>query len=302
MKENLLRMTFVLVFFPFVLKAYSVENYDNDFDSDGTYYAYDYVWQGNNNDFNDHGTAYAYYYQTYKTYNNNGKTYLSVIASADSKDGSYLIYLPSSTKVMGIRHEGGRVYVDKQEYLEAIEKESAVCQEEQKYSSVPLSPIGSRDYLPYRQTDEGELILYDFNMQPGDKYLSVEGHDDISVASVKTITTSDGVKRRLLLLSNGYKLLEGVGCLNSPGMFFYYLNPSEAVTRYYSGCTLTRCYSFGKLNSNIYQQSDEATNIDYAASLSTNSIIQYHDLQGRRLTAEPRKGVYIRDGRKVLIK
>ena len=116
--------------------------------------------------------------------------------------------------------ENGRVYVDKQEYIAAMEKEYLDVLEEQKRDLNPLGTVGDKDYLPYRQTDDGELILYDFNMLPGDKYPSVEGHDDISVARVETMVTRDGVSRRLLTLSNGYRLLEGVGSLNSPGMFF----------------------------------------------------------------------------------
>ena len=40
------------------------------------------------------------------------------------------------------------------------------------------------------------------------------------------------------------------------------------------------------------------TNIDDAQSISSTSASDWYDLQGRRLTAQPRRGLYIRDGRK----
>lgn len=302
MKRTLPILTLLLLFFPSILKAHWLEDYGFYFDSDNTFYVCNYFWHGQNNDFNNHGAAYVYSYYTYKPYNKNGKIYHSVIALGNSKDGWYMITLPDPQIIMGIRQEDGRIYVDRQEYIDAIGRDIAVCQENQKYSNVPLNPVGNKDYLPYKETYEGELVLYDFNLQPGDKYLSVEGYDDISVVSVEIWTTRDGVNRRLLTLSNGYKLLEGVGCLNSPGMFFYYLNPSEVMTRYYASCVMTKCYSFGKDDTIIYECDDELTGTKNVRFSSADSTIQYYDLQGRRLTKQPRKGVYIRDGRKVVVK
>jgi hypothetical protein len=297
MKKLFFTLTFLSLFFPSVLKAqYPEFNYNPD----TTYLCFHYLWHGYVEGFHNHGTAFAYELFTYNQYTKNGKTYYSVVQYADSKDAAYLILLPGPTVIMGIRMENGRVYVDKQEYIAAMEKEYQDVLEEQKLELNPLGTVGDRDYLPYRQTDDGELILYDFNMQPGDKYLSIEGHEDISVVRVETMVTRDGVSRRLLTLSNGYQLLEGVGCLNSPGMFFYYLNPSETMTRYYASNAMTRCYSFGKDGTDIYYQGDETTDIDNIGISSTTASSLFYDLRGCRIYGTPRPGIYIRQGKTLI--
>ena len=87
------------------------------------------------------------------------------------------------------------------------------------------SRVGDASYIPYRETEDGELVLYDFTMEPGDSFQHVDGHDDIVVDSVGTLTTLDGLQRRLIYLSNGCQVAEGMGCLNSGGGLLFYLNP-----------------------------------------------------------------------------
>lgn len=50
-----------------------------------------------------------------------------------------------------------------------------------------------------------------------------------------------------------------------------------------------------------YYFADEPTGISDAVRLNDNNNV-VHDLQGRRLMKQPRKGVYIRDGRKIVVK
>lgn len=302
MKSTLSILTLLLLFFPSTMEAHWMEEFGFNFTPNNTYYAYDYLWTGTIKDYSLHGNVYSYHYYTYNTYEKNGKTYLSVVAWANSQDASFMILLPGPTIIMGFRQEDGRIYVDKQEYVDAMEKEFAECQENQKYNNIPLMPVSDKDYIPYKQTPDGELILYDFNMQPGDKYLSVEGHDDISVVSVYKMTTKDGIERRLLKLSNGYRLLEGVGCLNSPGMFFYYLNPSEVMTHYYSTNSLRQYSSFGKNEMIIYDKGDELSIGIIEKDAVSDCDAPFYNLQGRRIDGQPKRGVYIKEGRKVLIK
>ena len=171
-------------------------------------------------------------------YEKNGKTYQMVRIDADTKEPCpFPIEKLIPKEVLGIREKGGRVYVDRQEYMTLLETSN-------------WNIIGDKTYIPYKTTAEGELVIYDYNMQVGDKYPHIEGHEDISVVNKETMTTPDGVKRRLLTLSNGCKILEGIGCLNSPGLYFFYLNPvlgDYNDKAWLNGCRITKYNSRDKI-------------------------------------------------------
>ena len=112
-----------------------------------------------------------------------------------------------------IREEEGRILVDEEEYLALLADSSWW-----KYD-------GDASYIPYEKTDDGELVLYNFNKETGDIYSAVEGHDTVWVSMADTMVMDDNSRRRHLILSNGYELIEGIGCINSPGFFLFYLNP-----------------------------------------------------------------------------
>ena len=168
--------------------------------------------------------------------------------------------------------------------------------------------MGENSYIPYRQTDDGELVLYDFNIQPGERYPSSLPfwYNTPYVTNVRRITTKDGISRRLLTLSNGYELLEGFGCLNSPGMLFCYLNPHPDMVRW-EGIQLYYVLTFKGEFQNVepLYNCDEREK-ELALKIKNNTAIferkGFYDLQGRRLMQQPRKGVYIRGGRKVVVK
>ena len=148
----------------------------------------------------------------------NGRIYYDMCCyNNESKNRSYKYgYLLENH--VGLREEGGRVYADKEEYL-ALMNDTTVWWN-----------IGSSSYIPYEETKDGtELVLYDFTMQPGDKFRHLDGYEDIEVISTGTTVTLDGVTRRTLMLSNGYELIEGIGCTNSPGTLLFYLNPFAAI-------------------------------------------------------------------------
>ena len=46
----------------------------------------------------------------------------------------------------------------------------------------------------------------------------------------------------------------------------------------------------------------KALNIKNKMATNSEERTGFYDLQGRRLAEQPRKGVYIRDGRKVVVK
>ena len=114
---------------------------------------------------------------------------------------------------IGIREEGGRVYVDREEYLSLTS--------ENYHWGVHVA-IGNP--LPYETTAGGEIVLYDFNKKEGDTYCQTADGTVLTVTKASSLNTEDGMTRRCLTLSNGYELIEGVGCINSPGMLLFWLN------------------------------------------------------------------------------
>ena len=115
-------------------------------------------------------------------------------------------------KYVSVRSEGDLILVDKEEYM--------------AFFDTFWQKTGDKDFIPYKTNDAGELILYDFSKQAGEEYCTLQDGTLVTVTRVATLENSDGVRQRKLFLSNGLKLVEGVGCINSAGTFFFYLNPS----------------------------------------------------------------------------
>lgn len=199
-----------------------------------------------------------------------------------------------------IREEDGRVYVDTDDYKALMA--------DQYWRSK-----GNADYLPYEQTGEGELVLYDFNMKVGDKYPSLEGYEDIFVSRIDTVMTLDGRKRKQLELSNGLHIVEQIGCIDSSGEFLFYLNPAAIKQQ------VSILIHYGYRNDSeaeeqwIIQVDNDITKTRWPFDFSIVSSIQlpdndntgetqynFYDLQGRRVTGTPRPGIRIRHGRKYI--
>ncbi len=207
----------------------------------------------------------------------------------DSKGGS-LYSGWSGTNIVHVRWKDGRVLIKKEDYADLLDKNSG-------------KELGNKDYIPYKETEDGFLVLYDFNMQLGDSYRHVEGYDDIIVERIDEITTIDGVSRRLLTLSNGCQVLEGIGCLNSPGLFFFYLNPLldvddwDYIGLYYFWTTDNK----GKVKYIYMNEEIEELRINNA-NIQILPCDVVFDLYGRRLNGVPQRGVYIQNGRKYVVK
>ena len=278
----------------FTLKtmAHWSEMFGFPYDPEKTYYNWHFLWYGN-------GGAFDIDFILYDSYEKNGKTYQKMWVMNDTKDGEYLVDLGWYKHMIGIRVEDGRIYADRDEYLNYLREQ---IQKSKESPNEYGPPVGSIEYVPYRHTDDGELILYDFTMQPGDKFPSFVDHEDIIVTYVEEMTTRDGVRRRLLTLNNGYKLLEGVGCLNSPGMFYFYLNPSEEMIRYYSTTSMTYFNCFGKNGGEIYKKDDENTVGIRVAKEESIKRTDIYNLFGLRLSAPPSRGFYIKNGKKVFVR
>ena len=205
-----------------------------------------------------------------------------------------------SSKVL-VREDNGCIYIKTADYMALLAASSY------------WNKVGDASYIPYHETDDGELVLYDFTMKPGDCFRYVDGHDDTVVDSVSTLTTIDGEQRRLIYLSNGCQVAEGLGCLNSRGGMFFYLNALESaydigfmwafVSSYsemagYSNSPDVYLHSLQKERETVLAWIPSATK----SVLSAGTPTILFDLQGRQLQGKPERGVYIQDGRKVVIK
>ena len=267
-------------------------------------YGFDYAWFIVQNDGKG---RYGENFQIVGNTEKNGKAYFTMrfIRSSHETDGAsggsyfhgederYLYdVLSARARQIGIREDKGRFLVDKEEYMELLNDDS--------YGG----RVGDSEYVPYETTKDNELVLYDFTKQEGDVYAYSKEGESITVASVESFVTDDNISRVLLILSNGLKIIEGIGCVNSPGTLLYYLNPG--FRNHQKGYLGWYGYVYSPSDKNLlyYKNSRDAT-IEIVAGVHDICQIsnkQIYDLHGRRISGQPRQGIYIRDGRKVVVK
>ena len=145
----------------------------------------------------------------------NGKTYGLLHINRVEYDGARGMEVSSSDPyqaTIGIRDEGGRMYVSQEDYL------GLFTLDYRWYA------IADGNDLPYETTEDGELVLYDYTKNVGDVYCQMADGTTVTVTKTSVMKTEDGMKRRRLTLSNGLELLEGVGCTNSCGLMLFWLN------------------------------------------------------------------------------
>ena len=146
----------------------------------------------------------------------NGKTYglLHVHSDGYGARGTEASVSDPFNYTIGIRYEDGRLYVNMEDYLELFTP------------GYIWRTIGDGSNLPYETTEDGELVLYDFSKNVGDTYCQLADGTTLTVTKTGVMKTEDGVTRRLLTLSNGLELIEGIGCTNSRGLMLFWLNIS----------------------------------------------------------------------------
>lgn len=215
--------------------------------------------------------------------------------------GADLPETPNKTFEIGIREEDGKVYVDRDEYISLLSNDSY------------WHWVGRDDNLPYEQTEDGELVLYDFTMNVGDKYPSVSGHEDVIVVGTEKTKTLDGNEHRVLLLSNGLRIVEGIGCLNSNGAFLFYLNSAGIEQAVEDLVLFSKGTIFNDEDKTILFDQHKDGNLTLLPWHSTTAVktpidttnladIMIYDLSGRALKSAPTPGVYIRNGKKFVVK
>lgn len=161
----------------------------------------------------------------------------------------------------------------------------------------------------YEVTADGDMILYDFGMQVGDKFRHVEGLEDIYVTERRKCTwnynSTCNHEITAIFLSNHVTLLEGVGYerFNIVGPFsktpdfFDYLNehPNKKTQLEFAIVGEERIYDL------IFDGG--GSSVESITFNKSQMPFDIFDLQGRRVKSQPtQKGIYIQNGRKVLVK
>lgn len=165
---------------------------------------------------------------------------------------------PEGTNFPSIRQKAGRVYMDREQFMKHV---------------ADILPNAATARMPYPETDEGEVVLYDFNLEKDAPYPDHEKSNGVHVAVKDTVQLRDMELRRRLVLSNGMELIEGLGCVNANGGYFLYLydnglfeeNTFTTLARYtdFRG-TLTSVYNPGWLinpSSDYYPQGTRWTEL-----------------------------------------
>ena len=157
---------------------------------------------------------------------------------------------------LGVRSEGGRVYVDRDNYQDYLSRQGYLA----------CHCFGDSGYVPYPVTDDGELMLYDYTVEQGGVYAHAADGGDIVVTAKDMVTLSDGQEHRRLTLSNGKVVIEGVGCVN--GFLLDYLNPSAAYAKEYTYLTyVERCSGM------VYTMPEKNLDVDICISFGDGAGI-----------------------------
>ena len=189
---------------------------------------------------------------------------------------------PRYSYLFAMRREGGRVLADADSYRAAFAQASDV----------------------YPTNDEGEYILYDYDAHVGDAYLGTQ----YTVVQEGDTTLSDGQSRRMLVLSSGHRLIEGVGCVNVQGTPFDYLCHDNAPNTFFDFSLLENYYDAEghRIYVNTREKAYEAIVAGVQTVTTSDRIAsddRVYDLQGRRVDARHLpKGIYIQHGKKFVVK
>ena len=188
----------------------------------------------------------------------------------------------SNKYLFAMRREGGRVLADADSYRAAFAQASDV----------------------YPTNDEGEYILYDYDAHVGDAYLGTK----YTVVQEGDTTLSDGQSRRMLVLSSGHRLIEGVGCVNVQGTPFDYLCHDNAPNTFFDFSLLENYYDAEghRIYVNTREKAYEAIVAGVQTVATSDRLAsddRIYDLQGRRMDVRHLpKGIYIQHGKKFVVK
>jgi hypothetical protein len=207
-----------------------------------------------------------------------GKRFQSPSKENEETDMAYL---------MGIRENDGRIFVDAEENNSVYGSENVVYEK-----------LGT------------EYLIYDFTLNVGDTF----GTNGTIVDWVDEVVTDDGVSRKLFVLSSGHEILEGIGCLYSMGELVNYLSEPVLQSNIYDGFNYTYLSDFSEGEKLVYTNSKDAADqyvmtVRPISGKSSSADSSLYDLSGRKLPSlqggvggRLHKGVYIQNGKKIVVK
>lgn len=166
----------------------------------------------------------------------------------------------------------------------------------------PIRQDGSKIYMGMDGSED--MLIYDFSLKEGDIF-HFDTFMSLYTFKVKTVCI-DGVDRRCLWMhgydeESGYISdipadiwVEGIGGIATGPCFIYNLWMTS------DACVIDECSQDKQLlfSFNDFNKMEPITHI--GATPQSHEVFHFntYDLQGRRLTAEPTHGIFIKDGRK----
>ena len=147
-------------------------------------------------------------------------------------------------------------------------------------------------------------LIYDFGMAIGNSIQS--GSDKATLEYVDTLMRAGKLYRRLhvnlrfdaeSMHYNGKSVwIEGIGSPSGPLMAYDWHNSGTQT------CSINGEVIFSSEDFNLPIWHSDITGLKKEEIRLTSEPAIVYDLQGRRIDGQPRQGIYIRDGRKVVVK
>ena len=141
--------------------------------------------------------------------------------------------------------------------------------------------------------DNAQIIVLEEGVVAGTYALNVDGSYLAAVSSssnyLKTVSALDENGSWSITISDGLATIKAQG------------DKTRNVLQYNTGSPRFSCYKSGQKDVNIYAKSSVATGVDEVKAES-GEVKAIYDLQGRRLNAITEPGIYIVNGKKVLVK
>lgn len=197
---------------------------------------------------------------------------------------------------VGMRIDGSRIYVNLDNYIEFLK----ACEKEG-------IPTGDPDNIPYLVSSNGEMCLYDFKNSPslpGESSQEYHTNRYAYQVRLKNFELYDDIEIYNQEKTDIMHIIAGIGCIDSPGLFFGYWNPSKQCEGYF-GCLESFCDSY-KTETPIYQTTwqfdnlvDGIEDIEFESKEKVDTRI--FNLKGQQLSA-PQRGINIIGGKKVYIR
>ena len=273
-------------------------------------YAHSLTYMVNENEV----TTYTFYKYEYDgTVELNGKTYMKLYETVLDEYGRG----KSHEYVLGLREENGRVYADYKEFMNLFEENIDFEAEWYNY-----------DIMPYCVTEGGEVLLYDFTLDEGESFGPIGIYAKWHVEGKEQMTMKNGEKRYIFpvwwstvryyedkdyddcLWSENHPydtVISGIGsqeCLVD--WLIHYEYPTNGII------PKDWLNVFIADNELVYKSSDYVKDVFFDNLVTGIGRIKsdtgrdvkpcLYDLSGRKVEGRPRPGVYIKDGRKVVIK